>query len=62
MARQIFIGLVTEGTTDVRFFRSIVERTFFQVAYECCKGEIEVIVEELKDVKKGDSRVVFRSL
>lgn len=27
MARQLFIGLITEGPTDVRFLQSVVERT-----------------------------------
>ena len=25
MARQLFIGLITEGPTDVRFLQSVVE-------------------------------------
>ena len=35
MARQLFIGLITEGPTDVRFLQSVVERTFIDVAFEC---------------------------
>ena len=34
MARQLFIGLITEGPTDVRFLQSVVERTFIDVAFE----------------------------
>ena len=37
MAKQVFIGLTTEGTTDIRFLESIVERTFIEVAFECNK-------------------------
>ena len=55
MARQIFIGIVTEGTTDIRFLKSIVERTFTQVALDSCRGDIEIYVEELKGVDKGNS-------
>lgn len=29
MARQLFIGLITEGPTDVRFLQSVVEKDFY---------------------------------
>lgn len=47
MTRQIFIGLTTEGSTDVRFLESIVERTFIHIAFEC-KNDIEPYVKVLK--------------
>ena len=35
MARQIFIGLMCEGSTDYRFLNSIVKRTFEAIKFEC---------------------------
>lgn len=54
MAKQIFIGIVTEGNTDERFLISVIQRTFESVAIQC-PGEIEVIASMLQDVDKGDS-------
>lgn len=39
---QIFVGLMTEGTTDDRFLDSIVERTLKKIALEECSGEIDI--------------------
>ena len=39
---QIIIGYTTEGTTDVRFLESIIQRTFIEIGFEC-QCEIEVI-------------------
>lgn len=33
MARQIFVGMVTEGPTDIRFLQSVVARTFQYIVY-----------------------------
>jgi hypothetical protein len=38
---QLFIGLFTEGTTDIRFFKSIVKRTFDEISFEC-SSQIEI--------------------
>lgn len=54
--RQIFIGLTTEGSTDVRFLKSIVERTFIDVAFEC-DCDIEPLVGVL-EVDKHDMSFV----
>lgn len=51
-ARQVFIGFTTEGTTDVRFLRKIIERSFEEIAYEC-QGDVEPVVWPL-EVKKTD--------
>lgn len=55
MAKQLFIGLVAEGTTDTRFLNSVVQRTFEDVAFRECSQEVEVETWELKNVDKGDS-------
>lgn len=54
MAKQIFIGVVTEGSTDDRFLMSIIQRTFEDVAKQCA-GEIEVISSKIYNVDKGES-------
>jgi len=40
--KQLIIGMITEGTTDVRFLESIIKRTFELVAFECT-GDIEIL-------------------
>lgn len=44
--RQIFIGLITEGTTDNRFLESIAKRTFEEIGFDC-NGDIEIFVTPL---------------
>ncbi|MDI9309094.1 MAG: DUF4276 family protein [Limnohabitans sp.] len=44
MSNFILAGLFTEGTTDVRFLSSVVERTLQDVAFDCT-GDIETKVE-----------------
>ncbi len=51
-ARQVFVGFTTEGSTDVRFLRKIIERSFEEIAYEC-QGDVEPVVWPL-GVKKTD--------
>lgn len=52
MSNFILTGLFTEGTTDVRFLLSIVERTLEEVAFDC-SGDIETMVEVININKKG---------
>jgi hypothetical protein len=35
MSKQIIIAVATEGTTDIRFLESIIQRTFEKIAFEC---------------------------
>lgn len=51
--KQLFIGLTTEGTTDVRFLESIVTRTFEDIVFCECEQEIEIYAQVLK-VDKHD--------
>ncbi|GAK61470.1 hypothetical protein U27_01371 [Candidatus Vecturithrix granuli] len=54
MIPQIMIGFATEGTTDVRFLESIIQRTFEEVAFEC-ESSIEVLpVQSLKKITGKD--------
>jgi hypothetical protein len=52
MSNFILSGLFTEGTTDVRFLSSVVERTLEDVALECT-GDIETKVEIVNINKTG---------
>ena len=49
--KQIFIGLITEGTTDSRFLESITKRTFEEIGFDC-NGDIEIFVK-LLDINKS---------
>lgn len=51
MSNFILAGLFTEGTTDVRFLLSVVERTLQDVAFDCT-GDIETRVEAISINKK----------
>ncbi len=55
--QQIFIGLMTEGTTDWRFLENIVIRTFTEVSLEC-KNMIDVnnifLIKDLEEQKFVD--------
>ena len=51
--RQVFIGIITEGTTDASFLEKIIERTFFNVALDCY-NDIEPVIQTIK-VDKSDS-------
>ena len=48
---QIFIGLLTEGTTDARFLEPIIEKTFVEIGF-ACKGTIDIAIFELSKQKK----------
>jgi hypothetical protein len=52
MTKQIFAGLFTEGTTDVRFLESIVRKALEDVAFEC-QGQIETEVKTIEINKTG---------
>lgn len=53
MRRQIFIGLSTEGTTDIRFLSSVVRRTFEDVALWESTSDIDIEVYPLQVDKRG---------
>jgi len=52
MSNFILTGLYTEGNTDVRFLSGVVERTLFDVAYNCT-GDIETKLEIIEFNKSG---------
>ncbi len=59
MVVQIFIGLATEGTTDIQFFESIVRRTFQEVALRECRPDIDIDIRRLNTKKTGRSFVEY---
>ena len=59
MTVQIFIGLATEGTTDIRFFESIVRRTFQEIALTECRSDIDIDIRRLNTKKTGRSFVEY---
>lgn len=56
MIAQIFIGLATEGPTEIRFFESIVRRTFQDIALKECRTDVDIDIQRLKTKK---NRFVF---
>jgi Domain of unknown function (DUF4276) len=54
MSNFILATLYTEGTTDLRFLNSVVERTLEQLAYDC-SGDIETRLELINFDKTGQS-------
>lgn len=59
MTVQIFIGLATEGSTDIRFFESIVRRTFQEIALKECRPDIDIDIRRLNTKKTGLSFVEY---
>jgi hypothetical protein len=53
MSKQIIIGLTTEGTTDVRFLESVIQRSFENVAFEC-RGHVEVLPVQNIEKESGE--------
>lgn len=52
MSKQIFVGLTTEGSTDIRFLENVVRRTFEEVAFECPQ-DVEVYLYVIISPKTG---------
>ncbi len=53
MIRQMFVGLTTEGCTDIRFLYSIVKRTFNEIALQESQYDIDIYVYKLDTSKVG---------
>ncbi len=53
MNKQLFIGIATEGPTDRRFLKSIIQRTFEDIAWNECIENIEISTYLLKTEKNG---------
>ena len=55
MTSQIIIGLIAEGTTDVKFLKNVIFRTVEEVSWEC-KAQLDIYDIQLITAK-GDSFV-----
>jgi hypothetical protein len=53
MTRQIIIGITAEGSTDIRFLESVIQRTFEDVAFECL-GQLEILPIQRISKQSGD--------
>lgn len=52
---QLFIGLIAEGNTDVRFLKSVIFNSIQDISWEC---ECEVEIFDIREIKaEGDSFV-----
>lgn len=50
--QQFFVGLFTEGTTDIRFLEAVVRKTLEDVAFQC-RRQIEIEVIPLQKQQSG---------
>ena len=51
--KQVIIGFATEGPTDERFLRSVIQRSFEEVAFEC-RGQVEILPVQHIEHKLGN--------
>lgn len=53
--RQLFVGLIAEGSTDVRFLKTVVYKSVLDISWEC-DNEVEVF--DIRDIEaEGDTFV-----
>lgn len=52
---QLFIGLIAEGNTDVRFLKSVITNSIQDISWEC---ECEIQVYEPREIKAAGSTFV----
>lgn len=55
MAIQLYIGLITEGSTDSRFLPDIIERLFIEIAHDC---RSDIIIESIFPIHKDSGTFV----
>ena len=46
--KQLFIGLIAEGTTDVRFLKHVIYRSIVELSFRC---ETEIDVFDIQEVE-----------
>jgi hypothetical protein len=56
---QLFVGVVTEGPTDERFLKNILEKAFLDIAYEC---QTDVEVSNIQFLELEDRRFVEKMI
>ena len=55
MRRQLFIGLVAEGTTDVRFLKTIIQKSVQELSWQC---ETDVDIFDIREISPGGDSFV----
>lgn len=66
MTKQIFVGLITEGPTDIRFLDGVINRSLREISFDCYQdveifdvlkvnGEGDSFVEKMEDALKNSS-------
>lgn len=51
--KQLFIGLIAEGTTDIRFLKNIIYRSFQELSWQC-NNQIEIFeIREIAAIGDG---------
>jgi hypothetical protein len=56
---QLFIGLIAEGNTDVRFLKSVIYNSIQDISWEC---ESEVEIFDVRDIKASGDGFVQKML
>lgn len=51
--KQLIVGLIAEGNTDIRFLRSVVERSFQDILLNECEQDIEFYLHLIRIDKTG---------
>lgn len=57
---QVIVGFATEGKTDERFLRGVIQRSFEDVAFEC-RGQVEILPVQYIERRDGDFIDVVKS-
>lgn len=57
--RQLFVGLIAEGNTDVRFLKTVVYKSVLDISWEC-DNEVEVF--DIRDVDASGNTFVNKML
>lgn len=53
--KQLFIGLIAEGTTDVRFLKSVINKSVLELSWHC---DSQIDVFDVREVPaEGDGFV-----
>ena len=57
--RQLFIGLTAEGTTDIRFLRSVIAKSIQELSWQCAQ-QIEIF--DIREIRSEGENFVEKML
>lgn len=57
--KQLFIGLITEGTTDVRFLKSVIFKSILELSWQC-DNQVEIF--DIRSITAGGESFVEKML